>query len=106
VVYNKGSETITDMIKQRRRIFNGHYRLLEEENVKISHVTKSGLILLLFKYKLYSIKHIIWIFGGIGLELYSITLAHYDKIFNKINPVVWDIASSTKNLAGLQRRKK
>lgn len=106
VVYNKGSETIKDMIKQRRRIFNGHYRLLEEENVKISHVTKSGLVLLLFKYKLYSIKHIIWIFGGIGLELYSITLAHYDKIFNKINPVVWDIASSTKNLAGLQRRKR
>lgn len=97
-IYNKGSENIRDIIKQRRRIFNGHTRLEQEENVHISAMTKSGIKLLLFEYKMYGFTQLIWLTGGILIELWANMLGRYDKYVNKVNPVVWDIAKSTKNL--------
>lgn len=98
VVYNKGSDTVADIIKQRRRIYNGHSRLQKEEGVKISHMTKSMLYLLLFKYKLGTFRHLIWLCGGICIEVVAQVLGRWDKYMHKKNPVVWDIASSTKEL--------
>src|SRR5690606_11694186 len=99
-VRNKGSESIKDIIKQRRRIFNGHTRLMEEEHVHISHVTKSGIKLLFFEYKLYSIDQLFWLIGGIMIEVWANILGRYDKYVNHVNPVVWDIATTTKDLKG------
>lgn len=99
-IYNKGAESIKDMITQRRRIFNGHTRLLQEEHVHISSVSKSGLKLLLFDYKMYSPIHLVWLAGGIVIEIWANILGQYDKRVNHKNPVVWDIATTTKNLAG------
>jgi cellulose synthase/poly-beta-1,6-N-acetylglucosamine synthase-like glycosyltransferase len=98
VVRNKGAETVRDIIKQRRRIFNGHARLYEEEHVKIDNMTKSSLYLLLFKFQIHSLKELLWLLGGIGLELYTRILGAYDTYVTKDNPVVWDVASSTKSL--------
>jgi glycosyltransferase involved in cell wall biosynthesis/O-antigen/teichoic acid export membrane protein len=99
VVYNKGSDTVADIIKQRRRIYNGHSRLQKEENVRITHMTKSTLKLLLFEYKLGHIKHLVWLAGGVMIEVIAQLLGRYDKYFKKENPVVWDIATSTKKLS-------
>lgn len=60
IVRNKGPETVTDLIKQRRRIFNGHSRLYQEEGVKIDNMTKSSLRLL-FKYQPKSLLHSLWL---------------------------------------------
>lgn len=97
-VRNKGPETVADLIKQRRRIFNGHARLFTEENVKIDNMTRSSLHLLLFQYQMYSLKHVVWFTGGIGIEIIARILGYYDTYHKKINPYIWDTAKTTKNL--------
>lgn len=98
-VNNKGPETVRDLIKQRRRIFNGHSRLMDEEKVKIDHMTKSSLRLILFEYKIHSFKELVWFFGGIVIEIYARILGAYDTRIKNHNPFVWDTATTTKNLA-------
>ncbi len=98
VVRNKGPETIADLTKQRRRIFNGHSRLYQEEQVKIDNMTQSSLKLLLFKYNIPSIKLFFWFMGGICLEFYARLLGMYDTHFRNINPYIWDTATTTKHL--------
>jgi biofilm PGA synthesis N-glycosyltransferase PgaC len=98
-VSNKGPETVRDLIKQRRRIFNGHTRLWEQQQVKIDNMTRSSLKILLFEYKINSLKELVWFTGGIMIEIYARMLGKYDSKVKKINPFVWDTATTTKNLA-------
>lgn len=98
-VSNKGPATVSDLIKQRRRIFNGHSRLLAEEQVKIDHMTKSSLKLLLFEYKIKNLKELFWFSSGIMIEVYARLLGAYDSKIKNKNPFVWDTATTTKNLA-------
>ena len=98
VVLNKGPETITDLLKQRRRIFAGHAKLQKEEEVKIDNMTKSSIRLLLFTYKLKNIKQLFWFMGGIFIEIYARILGIYDTRFKKLNPYIWDTAKTTKNI--------
>jgi cellulose synthase/poly-beta-1,6-N-acetylglucosamine synthase-like glycosyltransferase len=99
VVHNKGPETIGDLIKQRRRIFNGHSRLYQEENIKINNMTKSSINLLFFEYEIYSFKQLIWFIGGVLIEVYARFLGAYDTYHKKINPYIWETATTTKNLS-------
>jgi cellulose synthase/poly-beta-1,6-N-acetylglucosamine synthase-like glycosyltransferase len=99
IVRNKGAETIRDLIMQRRRVMNGHARLFNEEHIKIDNMTKSSLHLLLFTYQMNSIKEFFWLIGGILIEIYARFLGFCDYHISGKNPFIWDIASSTKNLA-------
>ena len=99
IVHNKGAETVRDVIKQRRRIFNGHSRLYMEEGVKIDNMTKSSLRLLLFHYKLHSLKELVWLMSGILIEFYARSLGMYDYYVAKINPTIWNVAKTTKDLS-------
>ena len=98
IVTNKGAETVSDLIKQRRRVFNGHARLHQKENVKIDNMTKSSLRLLLFKYPIKNFKELTWLSAGIIIEVYAQALGWYDLYVSKKNPFIWDTAKSTKNL--------
>lgn len=98
IVRNKGADNLGDLIKQRRRIFNGHSRLYREENVKIDNMTKSSLHLLLFKYKMEHPKQAVWLLCGIAIEFYARILGAMDMHLSKKNPITWDIATSTKRL--------
>lgn len=98
VVSNKGPETVADLVRQRRRIFNGHARLHLEEKVKIDNMTKTSLRLLLVDYKIKSVKHLLWFSGGIAIEAYARLLGYFDSHMKNINPYIWDIARTTKNL--------
>lgn len=97
-VRNKGPETVRDLIKQRRRIFSGHARLHAEEHVKIDNMTRSTLKLMLFKFKIQSLKHLFWLMGGISIEIYSRFLGFYDTTIKNKNPYIWDTAKTTKSL--------
>lgn len=99
IVRNKGADTISDLIKQRRRVMNGHARLFNEEHIKIDSMTKSSLYLLLFTYQLHSIKEVCWLLGGILIEIYARLLGFYDYYIAGKNPFVWEIASTTKEFA-------
>lgn len=98
VVRNKGPENVSDLIKQRRRIFNGHSRLYQAEGVKIDNMTKSS-VRLLFKYQPKTLLHSLWLVGGVFIEIYARILGAYDVHIRNYNPFVWDTATSTKNLA-------
>lgn len=98
VVFNKGADSVTDLIKQRRRVFNGHARLMQEENVHIDNMTKSSLRLLLFKYEMKNLKEFMWFTCGIGIEAWARILGAYDLKIKGHNPFIWDTAKSTKNL--------
>lgn len=99
VVSNKGAENIKDLIKQRRRVMNGHARLYRNEHIKIDNMTKSSMNLLLFKYKFNNLKEVFWFFGGMLVETYARILGMYDFYIANTNPFVWDIADSTKDVA-------
>ncbi len=98
IVRNKGADNLGDLIKQRRRIFNGHSRLYQSEKIKIDNMTKSSLHLLLFKYKMKNLKEATWLLCGIGIEFYARILGAMDMYLSKKNPITWDIAKSTKKL--------
>ncbi len=102
IVYNKGAATLKDLIKQRRRVFNGHSRLFKEEKIKISNMTKSSVKLLLFSYQIKSVKHLFWLFGGILVEIYARILGTYDTYIVKINPYAWEVAYTTKDISDVE----
>ncbi len=103
VVRNKGADNISDLIKQRRRVMNGHARLYKEEKIKINNMTKSSVKLLLFEYKFDNPKQLIWFMGGMGIEIYARILGWYDFSIKGKNPFVWEMAGSTKDLSSIHK---
>lgn len=99
IVYNKGAENVKDILIQRRRNFNGHMKLIEEEKIKIVHVSKSELKLLVFDFKLYHPIQLIWLIGGVAIEIWAMVLGYYDKYVGHANPALWRMAKSTKDLS-------
>lgn len=99
IVRNKGAETISDLIMQRRRVMNGHERLFHKEHIKIGSMTRSSLYLLFFKFQLHNLKEACWLIGGILIELFSRLLGAYDYYVVGKNPFIWDIAKSTKKFS-------
>jgi hypothetical protein len=66
--------------------------------VKIDNMTMSSLKLLLFKYEIQGLKQLLWLIGGILIEVYAQFLGAYDQRIKRMNPHIWDTATSTKNL--------
>lgn len=99
IVRNKGPENFRDLLIQRRRIFNGHSRLYQEQRIKIDNMTRSSLYLLLFRHKMYSLKELLWTVLGILIEIYARFLGMYDQKIKKKNPFIWERANSTKDLS-------
>ncbi len=100
IVYNKGPESISDLIKQRKRIYIGHLHLKSTQEympptMGIKSIEILSMILPNIKF---SPKYIIWTFSAILIELFVRLSASFDFFIRKKNPVVWDIANTTKNL--------
>lgn len=101
IVRNKAPATISDFVKQRRRIYNGHLAVKHEQSYEVS------------TYKLSSISHALWsllkenprlstiLLIGVtaGLEGYSRLLGWWDYHISKRRHTVWEISASTKNLS-------
>ena len=120
LVYNKGPDTVSDFLKQRRRIANGHHHLKVTEkyttstmspililNVlginirlhlrRVARLFKKGRYGLLVGFLYGHLRRGVWIVGIILLEITGRALGWYDYYFQQKNPVIWDIADSTKN---------
>ncbi len=121
LVLNKGPDTISDFLKQRRRIANGHLHLKHSQGyttstlgtslirqvLKDAFVQKIRRLRKLLHAKRYNAFNIclsgyiqrgFWALGVIGLEIWGRLLGGYDFYFAKKNPVKWDIATTTKRL--------
>lgn len=120
LVYNKGPDTVSDFLKQRRRIANGHYHLKVTEkyststmsanlilNVlklniqhhlrRVARLFRRGRYGLLAGYLYGHLRRGVWIMGIIILEITGRFLGWYDYYVQRENPAIWDIADSTKN---------
>lgn len=101
VVYNIGPKTISDLIRQRRRIYAGHMHLRKTMNYKPSTVNLTEVVKLVFDEIRTSPKNLHLIVMAIFLDIYARALAYFDYYIMGKNPVIWDVAESTKFLEGL-----
>ena len=98
VVYNHGPESISDFLKQRRRIYAGHLHLTEQMGGKVSTMEVLKILKVMPRVIEFNSKELLFFFGAVILEAYGRLLGAYDFYIKKRNPYVWDIASSTKEV--------
>jgi poly-beta-1,6-N-acetyl-D-glucosamine synthase len=98
VIYNKGPSTISDFIKQRRRIYCGHTHLKKHIGYKVSSLNFARLLVIVTKTLRPNWRSILWTPLAIFLEVYARLLGVYDFYLAKNNPYIWEISRSTKNL--------
>jgi poly-beta-1,6-N-acetyl-D-glucosamine synthase len=99
IVYNKGPETISDLIKQRRRIACGHIDLRKRTKFEVSSSKIWSVfpaILGVFPGR----KPEKWVYFGsaFALEGLSRFLGYYDYYKKKNKHSVWEISKTTKRL--------
>lgn len=101
VVFNKGPETLPEFLRQIKRHFFGHLQLELELHYSVSSMTKNGISSILKELIELSITDPAktpYCFGYLCLELLGRMLGTLTLVLNRKNPVLWDIACSTKNL--------
>jgi cellulose synthase/poly-beta-1,6-N-acetylglucosamine synthase-like glycosyltransferase len=99
IVYNKGPDTLSDYIKQRRRIYAGHLELSSSTGYQVSSMNHLGIARLLHRTLSENWRHVVWTLSAVILECYARILGFYDFKCARKNLHIWDIASSTKMLA-------
>ena len=99
IIKNKGSETIADFIRQRRRIHSGHLWLKDNFDHQVSTMDGIKIFHLLIDNFNWSIKEILFTPCVIAMEMWGRFLGWYDYKIMKKNPQIWKISSSTKNLS-------
>ena len=98
IIHNKGPETLSDFIKQRRRIATGHLWLKKTQNYSVVSQNSGLLVSLAFRELCDHPHRVFHLSGTILLEVYCRTLGWLDFVVLKKNPFTWDIAKSTKKL--------
>jgi len=99
IVYNKGSETVSDFVKQRRRIYAGHCYLRDHYDYTVSSFTLLATTRLFVKEMKNYLMEFVWTLSAVMLEGYSRLLGMYDYYILKKNPYIWEVSESTKDLS-------
>ncbi len=103
VIRNRGPQTISDFLKQRRRIYAGHLWVKKTQQYVPSTMSSLGVIKALSRDIKFSSKSLFWTVGAISLEGVARLLGTYDFHIKKRNPYKWDIAKTTKEIVKLAR---
>ena len=98
IIHNKGPETVSDFLKQRRRIAAGHLWLIETEDYEVTSQNTGLLFKLIIEEIINNPTKIHFILGGMILEIIGRFLGYYDYKIKKKNPFKWDMIKSSKNL--------
>lgn len=99
IVYNKGPETISDFLKQRRRIFWGHLHLKKQLGYSVASLSPSKtLFWLFFKNLKFNFKNLLFSIGAVILETLGRFLGWWDFQIKKKNHIIWEMSETTKNL--------
>jgi len=96
IVYNKGPETISDFLKQRRRIFAGHIHLKRTKGYMPSSMNKFEIMKLIIEEIKSNKTNIFWLSGAVLLEAYGRLLGSYDFYLKKDKHAIWSVAATTK----------
>lgn len=100
VVYNKGPVTVRDFLKQRRRIYAGHLKVLKQQNYEASTMKVSPIFRQLIAsrhFALSSSQKALWTLGAMALEGYARIQGQFDY-WRKREHHVWSAVASTKDL--------
>ena len=106
VVYNKGPVTVRDFLKQRRRIYAGHLRVLSQQKYEASTMKVTPIARQLMAcrdFTMSSPRQALWTLGAVILEGYARLQGHYDY-WRKHEHHIWQAVSSTKDLEAGQRK--
>src|SRR5712692_4184135 len=102
VVYNKGPLTVRDFLKQRRRIYAGHLKVLKQQKYEASTMKVSPIFRQLISARHYALstpRQVLWTLGAMVMEGYARMQGHYDY-WRKREHHIWQAVSSTKELEG------
>jgi len=96
ILYNKGPATISDFLKQRRRIFAGHLHLKRIKGYMPSSMNKFEIIKLVTEEIKLNKNNVFWLCGAILLEVYGRLLGSYDFYLTKDKHAIWSVVATTK----------
>ena len=106
VVYNKGPMTVSDFLKQRRRIYAGHLLIRSQEKYEASTMS-AGAVLGALKVNAPefagSPRQVLWTAGTVALEALARFQGGYD-VKRKRSHHVWQAVASTKTIEDEQRK--
>jgi biofilm PGA synthesis N-glycosyltransferase PgaC len=106
VVYNKGPVTVRDFLKQRRRIYAGHLKVLKQQNYEASTMKVTPIARQLISCRHFALstpKQAMWTFAAITLEGYARVQGYYDY-WRKREHYIWQAVASTKDLEAGERK--
>ena len=96
VVHNHGPETVSDFLKQRRRIYSGHLCLQRKSGYSVATMKVTKLLRVVPRIVRLNIRYVPYFVVALFLEGYGRFLGMYDFYVKKRNPYVWEIVRSTK----------
>ncbi|PIY97243.1 MAG: hypothetical protein COY66_00650 [Candidatus Kerfeldbacteria bacterium CG_4_10_14_0_8_um_filter_42_10] len=102
MVLNKGAETVSDFLKQRRRIYAGHLYIKHHHHYQVTTLHATKIMGLILKNVRLSFKTVFWLFSAILLEAAGRYLGVFDYYVKKKNHSIWAMADSTKNLTDVK----
>jgi cellulose synthase/poly-beta-1,6-N-acetylglucosamine synthase-like glycosyltransferase len=97
IVYNKGPETASDFLRQRRRIYAGHLELQQILGYSVSTMSGFKVLSLLLRNLDWRPKQFFWTWGVVLLEITGRLLGWADYKRQRDHSV-WEIATTTKQL--------
>ncbi len=103
IVYNKGAATVSDFLKQRRRIYAGHLWLEREQSYEVSTKKVGGILSVLLEDFEFSPRNLVWTIGGVWLEFLGRLLGMVDFYVLRRNPYTWAVSETTKDLGRAPR---
>lgn len=98
LIYNKGPETVTDFLRQRRRIYAGHLAVRNNLGYVVSTMSGWRILGALLRCLDWRPRLLFWTLGVVALEIYGRWLGWRDFRTQRQQHVVWDIARTTKRL--------
>lgn len=100
VVYNKGPLTVRDFLKQRRRIYAGHLKVLRQQKYEASTMKVTPIFRQLISARHYALstpRQVMWTFGTMALEGYARLQGYFD-FRRKREHHIWQPIVTTKAL--------
>lgn len=98
VVFNRGPETVSDFLKQRRRISAGHLQIRQKTGYTPSTMNYLEIIGIILNDLKLEPETVFYTAGAVILELIGRSLGFYDYYIRRKNPYIWDMVGTTKEL--------
>jgi biofilm PGA synthesis N-glycosyltransferase PgaC len=98
IVNNRGPQTVSDFLKQRRRIYSGHLKMRRWRGYTVATMSSVHILSAVLRAWRWDWRHVFWTPAVIVLEIYGRFLGWVDAKLKKRDHAVWERISTTKKL--------